>query len=118
MAKRKPLSIETVRKLALGFPGVVEGPSYGTVGFRVRGKLLARFWEDGKTLVVKCGDEERDARLLQDPETFYLTDHYVGWPTVLVRLDRVRLDDLRAVFECAWRLNASPRQIAQYDREP
>jgi hypothetical protein len=42
MAKRAPVTLATVRRLALGFPGVEEGLSYGTPGFRVRGKFLAR----------------------------------------------------------------------------
>ena len=106
----------TVRRLALAFPGVEEGRSYGTPGFRVRGKFLARLWEDGMTLVVKCGDDERDFRMKADPETFFVTDHYRGYPTVLVRLGRVTEDDLRDVLEQAWRLHAPRRLVTEYDR--
>jgi hypothetical protein len=53
MPKRARVTRETVRRLALAFPGVEEGPSYGTPGFRVQGKFLARLWEDGEILVVK-----------------------------------------------------------------
>lgn len=91
------VTLTTVRRLALAFPGVEEGLSYGTPGFRVRGKFLARLWEDGETLVVKCGDDERDFRLKADPETFFITDHYRGYPTVLVRLARVTKADLPAL---------------------
>ena len=38
--------------------------------------------------MVKCGDDERDFRMKSDPETFFITDHYRGYPTVLVRLAR------------------------------
>jgi hypothetical protein len=113
--KRPSKYLQTVRRLALAFPGVEEGPSYGTPGFRVRGKFLARMWEDGETLVVKCGDEERDFRMLADPKTFYITDHYRGYPTVLIHLARVRLTDLRDVLEEAWRRNAPKRLVAEYD---
>jgi len=27
-------------------------------------------WEDGETLVVKCGDDERDFRMQADPRRF------------------------------------------------
>jgi len=104
-----------VRRLALAFPGVEEGPSYGTPGFRVRGKFLARMWEDGETLVVKCGDEERDFRMLANPTTFFITDHYRGYPTVLIHLAKIRLNDLRDVLEEAWRRNAPKRLVAEYD---
>ena len=114
-AKRPLTHLETVRRLFDALPGVEEGPSYGTPGFRVRKKFLARLWDDGETLVVKCGDIERDFRLQQDPETFYVTDHYRGYPTVLVHLARVNLGDLRAVLEQAWRLNAPKRLLAEYE---
>jgi hypothetical protein len=110
------VTLATVRRLALAFPGVEEGPSYGTPGFRVRGRFLARLWEDGETLVVKCGDDERDFRMKADPETFFTTDHYRGYPTVLVRLARVSKDDLQAVLEEAWRRQAPKRLVKEYDQ--
>lgn len=106
-----------VRRLALALPGVEEGTSYGTPGFRVRGKFLARLWEDGATLVVKCGFDERDFRMRADPETFFNTDHYRGYPTVLVALARVTDADLRDVLEQAWRLHAPQRLVKSYDEE-
>jgi len=94
---------------------VSKGPSYGTPGFRVRKRFLARLWEDGETLVVKCGDEERDFRMQADPNTFFITDHYRGYPTVLIRMTKVRPDDLREVLEEAWRRNAPKRLVEEYD---
>ncbi len=109
--------LETVRRVALALPGVVEGSSYGTPGFRVRAKFMARMWEDGETLVVKCGDAERDFRMQADPAAFFITDHYRGYPTVLVHLSKVRIADLRDVLEEAWRRNAPKRLVAEHDRK-
>jgi hypothetical protein len=114
--KRSRVTLTTVRRLALALPGVEEGTSYGTPGFRVRGKFLARLWEDGETLVVKCGDDERDFRMKADPQTFFITDHYRGYPTVLVRLTSVTTTDLRDVLEQAWRLNAPRRLVKEYEQ--
>ena len=116
MPKRSRVTLATVRRLALAFPGVEEGLSYGTPGFRVRGKFLARMGEDGETLVVKCGDDERDFRMKADPETFFITDHYRGYPTVLVRLVSVTTTELRDVLEQAWRLNAPRRLVKGYEQ--
>jgi hypothetical protein len=116
MPRHSQVTLATVRRLALAYPGVEEGLSYGTPGFRVRGKLLARLWEDGETLVVKCGDDERDFRMKANPATFFVTDHYRGYPTVLVRLARVRQTDLQAVLEEAWRRQAPKRLVKQYDQ--
>jgi hypothetical protein len=103
MSKRAGVTVDATRRLLLDFPGVAEGPCYGTAGFRVRGKFLARLRDNDTTLVVKCGDVERDLRLQADPDTFFTTDHYRGYPTVLVHLDRVSKTDLRDVVEVAWR---------------
>jgi len=108
--------LQTVRRLFRALPGVEEGPCYGTPGFRVRGRFLARLWEDGETLVVKCGDDERDFRMQADPQTFFTTDHYRGYPTVLVRLTRVSRTDLGDLLEQAWRRSASQRLVAEYER--
>ena len=116
MPKRSRVTLATVRRLALAFPGVEEGLSYGTPGFRVRGKFLARMKEDGETLVVKCGDDERDFRMKADPETFFITDHYRGYPTVLVRLASVTRTELQGVLEQAWRLHAPRRLVSEYEQ--
>ena len=116
MPKRRSVTLRTVRRLALALPEVEERPCCGTPGFRVRGKFLARLREDGETLVVRCGDDERDFRMQSDPGTFFTTDHYRGYPHVLVRLASVRPADLRDVLEHAWRRNAPKRLVAEYDR--
>lgn len=109
---------ETVRRLLLALPGVEEGPCYGTPGFRVRGKFLARLKEDHQTVVVKCGFDERDFRMRADPATFFTTDHYRGYPTVLIRMSRVDPGDLRDVLEVAWRRSAPKRLVAARDPKP
>ncbi len=110
---QKETAFERARTVLLGFPGVEEGPCYGTPGFRVRGKFIARLKEDGETLVVKCGFDERDARLQYQPDTFFTTDHYRGYPSVLIRLTKVRVGDLRDVIAVAWRLSAPKRLVAE-----
>ena len=110
MPKRRGVTVAAARHVLLSFPGTVEGPSYGTAGFRVRGKFLARLRDNDTVLVVKCGDIERDLRIQAEPRTFFTTDHYRGYPTVLIRLDSVRLDDLRDVLEVAW-LGIAPKKL-------
>ncbi len=117
-ASRSKVTLETVRDILCSFPGVEQGTSYGTPGFRVANKFLARMKEDGTTLVVKCGFDERDFRMQADPETFFTTDHYRGYPTVLVRLRRVSKTDLHDVLEEAWRRNAPRKLLASYRGRP
>jgi hypothetical protein len=105
------VDFETVRRIALALPRVEEGTSYGTPAFRVGKKFLARLWEDGEVLVVKIGFDEREILMKADPETFFITDHYRGYPSVLVRLAKVDPDDLRDVLEQAWRHHAPKRLV-------
>jgi hypothetical protein len=116
MPRSHPVTYETVRSFALALPGVEEGPCYGTPGLRVRGKLIARLWEDGETLVLKVGFDAREILMAAEPETFYITDHYAGHPYVLVRLPRARREQIESLIEEAWRLNAPKRLLAR--REP
>jgi hypothetical protein len=108
---KKQVPLETVRRLALAFPGVEEGTSYGTTAFKVRGKLLARLREDGESLVVRIDFDTRDLLIETDPEAFYITDHYRGYPAILVRLSRVHPDALRDLLEEAWRRVAPKRLL-------
>jgi hypothetical protein len=110
-----PVTFETVREIALALPGVEEGLSYGTPGFRVKGKLFARIWEDGETLVLKVGFDAREILMKAEPATFFITDHYAGYPYVLVRLPVIDRSKLAGVVEEAWRLNAPKRLLASHD---
>lgn len=47
------------------------------------------------SLVVRTDFETRAALLAEDPETFYVTSHYVPHPVVLVRMVRLGPDQLR-----------------------
>ncbi len=97
MAPRK-LSIAAIRRVALSLPGVEEGTSYGTPAWRAGKRLLARLHQDGSSIVLKVGNETRDHLLQADPQTFFVTDHYLGYPTVLAHLDRLSAADLRKLL--------------------
>ena len=107
---------EQVRRLALAFPGVEEEPSYGTPAFKVRGSLLARFHQDGESLVLRMDRDTRDFVLRHRPTMFYLTDHYRNYPYVLVRLASADADELREHFEQAWRAAAPKRLVKEYEQ--
>jgi hypothetical protein len=106
------VTFEAVRKIALSLDKVEEGTSYGTPAFKVRGKLLARLREDGDSLVVGTTFEEREEMLAAEPETYYITDHYLNYPWVLVRLSRAHADALRDLIGRAWRLAANTKVSA------
>ena len=108
-------TIELVRSMALALPGVEEGACHGTPAFYVRRKLMLRLWEDGETLVVRFPKEKRTALIRQNPDVFSVTDHYRNYPAVLVDLLAVKPALLGRMIEGAWRLQASRKQVADYD---
>jgi len=113
--KANPVDYDTVRQVAAGFPGVEEGASYGTPALKVRGKLLARLREDGRTLVLKCDFIQREMLMQAAPDVFFFTDHYRDYPLVLIDLPKVSRKALPGLIEDAWRPLASRKQIAEYE---
>ncbi len=102
--------------LGLEFPGVELGSSYGTPALRVRNALLCRLRTDPDALVLRVIDiGERKALMQDQPDVFFSTPHYDGYPYVLVRLDRVERAELAELLEDAWRLRAPKRVVAAYD---
>ena len=107
-AKRAPkVTYDLVRRLALELPSVEEGTSYGTAALKVKGKLFVRLKEEGDAIVLRMSFEQREGLMADDPETYYITDHYRDYPWVLVRLAAVRADALPDLLRAAHRA-ASP----------
>ena len=99
-------------------PETEEGTWFRTPCLRVRKKSFCRMKEDGETLVVRVVDlEDKEALLRSDPDVFFTTPHYDGYPYVLVRLAQVPAAQLRELIEDAWRLSAPKRVLAAYDGE-
>jgi hypothetical protein len=112
---RRTVDYGTFLTLAHALPAVEEGTCYGTPAVRVAGKFLARLREDG-ALAIRCSFEDRVLLMDEYPAAFYVTDHYVNYPAVLIRLSKVRRDVLRTVVEKAWRRVAPKRLVAERDR--
>jgi len=108
--KTKTVTFDTVRQIALTLPGAEESTSYGTPAFKVKGKLFARQHQDGESLVVGVDFEEREEMMSAAPEKFYITDHYLNYPWMLVRMSKVRPDELRDLLIRSWR-RAAPKNL-------
>ena len=93
---------QTVRELARELPDVEESTSYGTPALKVKKKLLVRLKEDGTTLVLRVSFDRRDILMQAEPETFFITDHYLGYPAVLAKLPRLGRKQLRDLLRMSW----------------
>jgi hypothetical protein len=112
-SSRRSSDVVTLRRIALSFPGVEEGISYGTLAYRVSKKLICRMKEDGESLAIRMEFGEREILVEGEPDTFYFTDHYRNYPMVLVRLPKVHPDELKRIFGNAWRRFASRKFLDQ-----
>lgn len=91
----------------MSLPNVQERPCYGTPAFYVGRTLFARFLKDGDSVVVKIDKRDRERRMAVDPNAFYITDHYLNYPMMIVRLSAVDDHDLRDLLDEAWKHAAS-----------
>lgn len=110
---KRGASYARVQEIARELPGVEDSTSYGTPALKVRGTLLARLKEDGETLVIKTTFTDRDLLLGGAPDVFYLTDHYLKHPWILVRLPQIDESFLRELIAEAWRLSAPVRLVKE-----
>ncbi len=116
-----------VRRIALALPETSERPAYGNTAWRVRDKLFV--WErplrnkeleelgaaapDGPILGARVEDlVAKEALLADEPDLYFTTAHFDGYPSVLVQLERIGAEDLRELVTEAW-LSRAPKRLAQ-----
>jgi hypothetical protein len=117
---------EDVRRIALALPETSERMSRELRQWRVREKLFV--WErplrrkevealgtgapDGPILGARVEHlGAKEALLADDPRVFFTTSHFDGYPAILIRLDRIAIDDLAEAIVEAW-LARAPKQLA------
>lgn len=120
---RRTINFDTVRNIGLALPDVEESTAYGQPALKVHGRLLAcvpaNRSAEPASLVVRVDFDDRAELLATDPDVYYVTDHYVGYTAVLVRLSRVNPDVLRDLLGMAYKFvtrNAAPRSPARKRR--
>jgi hypothetical protein len=59
----------------------------------------------------------KEALLADDPDVFFTTPHFDGYPAVLARLERIALDDLEELIIEAWLVRAPTRLAKAYAEE-
>lgn len=95
--------------IAIGrtLPDVEVTTTWGAPALKVRGKMFAcvaiNKSAEPDSMVIRMDMAQRDLLIEEDPSTYYLTDHYVDYPCVLVRLSRVSPDSLRDLIRGAHR---------------
>lgn len=112
---------DDVRRLALALADVTEIDSDG-FDFRVANKGFIWSYPERRPgekrrirsdiAVLYVGDEaEKQALLLGEPDVFFTTSSYDGWPLVMLRLDEVDVERLAELIIDAWQMRA-PDELA------
>jgi hypothetical protein len=103
---RKPVvTWDAVRASGREFADLEEATLYGTPALKLGKRLVAcipshRSAEPG-SMVLRTDFEQRAALLEDDPDTYYLTEHYASHPVVLVRFARLKHDQVRDLIAAA-----------------
>ena len=107
---------DDVVEIGSRYPGVEVGTWFGTPGLKVAGKGFCRLRTDPDALVIRVLDlGDREALLQGQPDVFFSTPHYDGYPYVLVRLEAIERPQLEELIEDAWRIRAPKRVVAERD---
>ena len=118
MPRKKAITFATVLEMGRALPDVEATTSWGAPALKVRGRMFAcgatNKSAEPNTLVVRMDFEQRDALIAEDPETYYLKEHYVNYACVLVRLSRVHPDALRDLLLAGWRfMSRRPTRVTR-----
>jgi hypothetical protein len=114
-------SFRTVESIGRTLPDVEVTTTWGQPALKVRGKMFACMAShksaEANTLVVMMDIADRDALIADDPGVYYLKEHYVSYPCVLVRLSRIHPDALRDLVTGAHRF-VSAKARSHWSRAP
>ena len=106
---------DDVRRLALALPEAEESTTYKKPAFKVAGKNFA--WESPHVrgaLALNCDAGELPLMIEARPEMFFTTPHYDGYPTVLVNLKKIRVQELRELIHESWRIKAPKTVLRKF----
>ncbi len=105
--------------LAASLPGVEEGTSYGKPAVKMNGRMIAAATApDASSFVLHVAVADKEVLMATDPVTFHETDHYRGWPAVLVRYGTPARERIALLLARAWWDRAKVAQRRDYGDRP
>ena len=110
---------DDVVAFALTLPDTVVATHYGGPAIKVasNGRAFLSMSREPRSFVLSIDFDTKEMLLESDPDTFWQTSHYEGWPGLLVRYastdpDRVHAMIERARDQAAARKPSKPRKKA------
>ncbi len=111
-------SWDQVVAFALTLPDSYMESFYGTPAPKVNKKAFCSPGRESDSFHVPSPHHEKELLLETDPDTFWQTAHYEGWPGLLVRYGSADPDRVRTVITRAWWDKASKAQRAAFGERP
>ena len=120
MPKTK-IDFDVVREMAMALPDVEESSLHGVASLKVSGRLLTcpalHRSAEPNSMMVRIDFEQRTKLMAAEPGIYYVTEHYVKHPAVLVRLGEIDRKSLRDLLRRAWHfVSSTKRKHAQTRR--
>lgn len=103
---------------ACALPDVEMASHYGSLCPKVNGKAFVSPGREAGSFHVMASQEEKAVLLETDPDTFWQTPHYEGWPGLLVRYGSADTERVRNVIRRAWWDRAKKAQRAAFGPRP
>lgn len=101
---------EEITSFVLTLDGTVLSTSYGKPAVKANGRAIVSPSREVDSFCLHIDEDTKAILMETDPETFWQTPHYDGWPAVLVRYDSHDPERVRAMIEraCDWAISRKP----------
>ena len=111
-------SWDEVAAFAMTLPEAEMGTSYGRPAVKLRGKGFVYPGREPDSFAIPVPLPEKEILIDTDPDTFWETDHYRGWPAVLVRYGSPARERIEALIARAWWDRAGKAQRSAFGERP
>ncbi len=104
-------------RLARHLPGVEVSTYYGGPALKAAGKAFAGVSREPGAMWTACPIELKPILIEAQPDYYFDTDHFSGWPGLLVRMDAIDDESLAARLEAAWLMRAPAKLVRAWEAE-
>lgn len=101
------LDWDSIATLALALPEAVLSTSYGKPAVKVNDRAFVVPGREAGSFCLLIDEDIVEMLKETDPDTYWQSPHYQGWPAVLVRYDSADPERIRAMVEQAHAWNAA-----------